>query len=172
MLDSQPLLLVVALLLVGGGFLIGLALGRSSRKLEARVRELEGELADSHASLARYREEVGSHFGKTSDLLRDLTLQYRAVYDHLAEGASSLCPDLSNGLPAGGVERLLAEHSETRDAASQAAASAARPVEAGGGGAQIADDDANLDELEIGGALAETAQAEAAPGEPLRTAAH
>ncbi len=121
MLDAQPLLVVVALLLVGGGFLIGLALGRSSNKLEARVLELEGELTESRAALARYREEVGQHFGKTSDLLRDLTLQYRAVYDHLAEGANSLCPDLSNGLPAGGVARLLAEHNERREEATPAA---------------------------------------------------
>lgn len=170
MLDSQPLLIVVALLLVGGGFLIGLALGRSSSKLEARVRELEGELAESHASLARYREEVGGHFGKTSDLLRDLTLQYRAVYDHLAEGARSLCPDLSNGLPAGGVERLLAEQSETRGAASPVEAPATRQME--GEENLLPESGTKIEDLEIGVAFADTAKGESATSELLRPAAH
>lgn len=118
-MNAEPtaLLWLVALLLVGGGFLIGLALGRSSSKLEARCRELEGALEESKTAHAKYRDEVGGHFGKTSELLRDLTLQYRAVYEHLAEGAQTLCPDLATGLPAGGVAGLLAEAAEAEAAA-------------------------------------------------------
>ena len=50
------------------------------------------------------------HFTGTSGLLRDLTVQYRSVYDHLTKGATSLCPegsvDLLEGLQS---ERLLEE---------------------------------------------------------------
>src|SRR5512134_1556620 len=101
------LLVVVGVLLVGGGFLIGLALGRASNKAERRIRELEGELETARAEHAGYRSEVSAHFGRTSELFRDMTLQYRAVYEHLADGARSLCPDKTDVLPAGGPEALL-----------------------------------------------------------------
>ena len=43
------------------------------------------------------------YFSGTSDLLRDLTVQYRSVYEHLTRGASTLCPEgfvgLTEGLP-------------------------------------------------------------------------
>jgi len=101
------LLVVVGVLLVGGGFLIGLALGRSSNKAERRVRELEGELETARAEHAGYRAEVSAHFGRSSELFRDMTAQYRAVYEHLADGARTLCPDKTDVLPAGGPEALL-----------------------------------------------------------------
>ena len=53
------------------------------------------------------RRRRGSHFTGASDLLRDLTVQYRAVYDHLTEGATGLCPPGSVGLQEGlQVEQL------------------------------------------------------------------
>ncbi len=36
---------------------------------------------------------MAAHFTQTSELVHGLTLQYRAVYDHLAEGARTLCPE-------------------------------------------------------------------------------
>jgi len=119
------LLVVVGVLLVGGGFLIGLALGRSSNKAERRVRALEGELATARAEHAAYRADVGAHFGRSSELFRDLTLQYRTVYEHLADGARTLCPEKTDVLPAGGPEALLAGTAGAPSPAATAAAGAA-----------------------------------------------
>ncbi len=75
------------------GLLLGLAFGRRGGKSAARVHELETELEASREEISRYREQVADHFTETSRLLRDLTLQYRGVYEHLADGARNLCPE-------------------------------------------------------------------------------
>jgi len=82
--------IVIALAL---GALFGIFVGRRTGLDRQRREELENELLAARASAARYREQVASHFEETSGLLKGLTLQYRHVYDHLAEGARTLCPD-------------------------------------------------------------------------------
>ena len=75
-------------------FLVGLAFGRTAaRRGAARARELEQHLKSAEDEMARYRSQVSEHFAETSALLRDLTLQYRSVYEHLADGARTLCPE-------------------------------------------------------------------------------
>ncbi len=83
--------------------LLSFALGASSGLLVAmwlplnrrRVRELEAELEQVRTAFGDYRGEVDGHFLKTSELFQGLTTQYRAVYEHLANGAQRLCsPDL------------------------------------------------------------------------------
>ena len=97
----------VALLIAVASF----AIGRRSGFLAQQIRELTGALDDARAEadgardeLDRYRGSVADHFAETSEKLRDLTLQYRSVYDHLAAGANSLCPEgfqlLEEGLAA------------------------------------------------------------------------
>jgi uncharacterized membrane-anchored protein YhcB (DUF1043 family) len=101
-------------------FFVGRVTGRGAK----RRRELEERLATAHEELSRfaaevedlleqlrvareeheaYRLSVVDHFSGTSDLLRDLTVQYRSVYEHLTKGASTLCPEgfvgLTDGLP-------------------------------------------------------------------------
>ena len=93
MVDSQPLWLAAAgsLLL---GILLGVLIARAgSRRATARARHLEEQLRASEAEHARYRGQVSEHFGETSRRLRDLTLQYKSVYEHLADGARTLCPE-------------------------------------------------------------------------------
>ncbi len=122
-----PLSILIALLLVGGGFLVGLAVGRSAgRSAARRCRELEGELAETRASQARYRNEVATHFDKTSDLLRTMTLHYRSVYEHLADGARTLCPERVTGLGAGDDQALLPAGGEPAAEPAPADAIAAR----------------------------------------------
>jgi uncharacterized protein len=89
---ALPLLLIAAL----GLFFLGRWTGNGA----ARVRELKTELAAAQEETQRVREDldgykarVTDHFAETSQRLHDLTLQYRAVYDHLAKGASELCPE-------------------------------------------------------------------------------
>ena len=109
--------------------LVGFLLGRRSGHARERIGELESQLgaAEKERGLAlasvqaakeeiksleielrEYQADVVEHFTGTSGLLRDLTVQYRSVYDHLTQGATSLCPegsiDLLEGLQS---ERLL-----------------------------------------------------------------
>jgi uncharacterized membrane-anchored protein YhcB (DUF1043 family) len=116
----------LTLYLAAAGVALALAafwIGRASAG-GARRRELESQLSDSRDEQARlvseteslrsqlsaereahdaYRLDVVDHFSGTSDLLRDLTVQYRSVYEHLTKGASTLCPEgfvgLTEGLP-------------------------------------------------------------------------
>jgi uncharacterized membrane-anchored protein YhcB (DUF1043 family) len=112
---------------VAAGLAVAVAaffIGRVTGGGAIRRRELEEQLANAHEELARlaaevedlleqlrtareeheaYRLSVVDHFSGTSDLLRDLTVQYRSVYEHLTKGASTLCPEgfvgLTEGLP-------------------------------------------------------------------------
>lgn len=107
-MTSSPLLLaIIALLFVGGGVLIGLAFGRGTQKLAKRCEELEIELDGAREEFADYRRQVGQHFDQTGALLRAMTLQYRTVYEHLADGARNLCPEQATCLDAGSAESLL-----------------------------------------------------------------
>jgi len=120
------LLIVAACVLLGGGFAVGRLTG-SSRE---RVRDLQGKIEEAQkerelaqasveaakaeiARLGEEREEYGSrvvdHFSATSELMRDLTVQYRAVYDQLTRGATSLCPEGSVGLQDGLQPESLGE---------------------------------------------------------------
>ncbi|HME69571.1 MAG TPA: DUF1043 family protein [Myxococcota bacterium] len=120
--------LLLAILVLGGTAVAGLLMGRSSSRAAAkRCRELEAELAASQAALGKYRSEVGAHFGQTSELLRAMTHQYRAVYEHLAEGARTLCPEQATGLRAGLDLALLPE--EAQDSVEPTAAPAIAPRE-------------------------------------------
>jgi len=110
----------VAALTVLAGFVIGRRTGDAHARIQDLEARLEGavkerEFAEASLAAARqelqrlrgefedYRGRVVSHFSGTSGLLRDLTVQYRAVYDHLTAGATTLCPegsvDLLEGSP-------------------------------------------------------------------------
>jgi uncharacterized membrane-anchored protein YhcB (DUF1043 family) len=115
--------LVAAIALALGG--IAFFIGRATSVGTARIRDLEARLEAAHKEVERalaeiaasrataqkvrdeldgYRRHVVEHFVGASDLMRDLTVQYRAVYDHLTEGASQLCPEgfvLDRGAEAG-----------------------------------------------------------------------
>jgi uncharacterized membrane-anchored protein YhcB (DUF1043 family) len=103
------------------GLLVGVLLGRLGRGGKARIAELEalvdrreGEVVQLEAAraetasrlqkaeqerndlseqLSDYRSDVVEHFSQTSELLKSMTLQYRNIYQHLAQGAESLCPE-------------------------------------------------------------------------------
>jgi uncharacterized membrane-anchored protein YhcB (DUF1043 family) len=82
------------------------------------ARALREELVEARQAQEQYRLDVVEHFSGTSDLLRDMTVQYRAVYEHLTQGASTLCPEgfvgLTEGLPVPQIEPTL-ELLETDD---------------------------------------------------------
>jgi len=110
MLDPLAILILTGAVALAVGILIGRLTGNDRQ--EVRVLESKLETANKERELAQasldaakdeikrtreqldgYRGEVVEHFTGTSQLLRDLTHQYREVYDHLATGASSLCPE-------------------------------------------------------------------------------
>lgn len=81
------------------GFSFGLVCGMaglylaSGNKQRQRVRQLETELEGVQKEFNGYREQVGQHFQKTSDLVQKMTASYRDVYEHLASGSQALCHD-------------------------------------------------------------------------------
>jgi uncharacterized membrane-anchored protein YhcB (DUF1043 family) len=121
-------------LVVGGAILlagvaVGFLLGRRTSAARAQARQLEEELEElqkeqeraraeiqaGREELEGYRAKVADHFAGTSERLRDLTLQYRAVYNHLAEGAGELCPEGFEKLDGGLGLDALPEESDAPD---------------------------------------------------------
>jgi uncharacterized membrane-anchored protein YhcB (DUF1043 family) len=96
---------------------LAFVLGRRSGGGAARVRELESRLEVAaqerervEGELSGYRERVAEHFSETSQRLHELTVQYRSVYEHLAKGASELCPESFEKLEGGlGLDALPEE---------------------------------------------------------------
>jgi uncharacterized membrane-anchored protein YhcB (DUF1043 family) len=96
---------------------LGFALGRLGGAAARRARALQLALAEERAAHDKarteyegYRKRVADHFSETSERLHDLTLQYRSVYEHLAKGASELCPEGFSKLEGGlGLDALPEE---------------------------------------------------------------
>lgn len=78
-------------------FAFGLASGIAGFYLvtgnRQRIKELESQLASAQQQFDSYREQVGQHFLKTSDLVQKMTSSYRDVYEHLANGSQTLCQE-------------------------------------------------------------------------------
>jgi uncharacterized protein len=107
---ESELLWVAAAGGLGVGLLVGYLAARSGARREAsRVRDLEEQIGRAEAAHAHYKAEVSQHFVETSRRLRDLTLQYKSVYEHLADGARRLCPDGAIGIAPSLAEALPAE---------------------------------------------------------------
>ncbi len=106
--------IVLGLALFVLGVVVGLLAARGGEGARAQARRLEEELAEARERLASYEDQVAKHFAQTSELFGDLTRQYTAVWDHLAEGSRELCaervPALGRGFADG--PRLLTQTSE------------------------------------------------------------
>jgi uncharacterized membrane-anchored protein YhcB (DUF1043 family) len=73
------------------GFGAGFSVGRTANAAAKQAKALAQELKTVQAELDRQRQQVNEHFTKTGELVNHMTDSYRAVYDHLAKGARSLC---------------------------------------------------------------------------------
>ena len=93
----MPALTEVNLVTAAAIFVIGLLAGALTARLvlpsRKKIRELSSALDDARNELAAYRASVSDHFEKTSELVATMTASYKAVYDHLAVGAQTLCED-------------------------------------------------------------------------------
>jgi hypothetical protein len=113
---TSPAFWVALLVAVALGFALGRGTGANARKLRALESDLDAEQRAhlrTRSESEAYRKQVTDHFAETSERLHDLTLQYRSVYEHLAKGASELCPEgfakLEGGL---GLDALPEEAAE------------------------------------------------------------
>jgi uncharacterized membrane-anchored protein YhcB (DUF1043 family) len=79
--------------LIAVGLVLGLIGTSGEARERKRVRELEDELQRMRDQQERYRASVAQHFGRTSDIFRNLTGDYRTLYSHLANGARTLAAD-------------------------------------------------------------------------------
>jgi uncharacterized membrane-anchored protein YhcB (DUF1043 family) len=137
MLETLPSAVWAGIFVVAviASFLVGRRTGSGAHRVRALKEALEtacGERDRSREELDGYRKRVSDHFAETSEKLRDLTLQYRDVYDHLARGAGDLCPDGFAKLEGGLGLDALPEASSSRSPADQpgapeATAEAERP---------------------------------------------
>lgn len=87
-------------------------------RARAEIRAGRDELERTREGFESYRGQVADHFVGTSERLRDLTVQYRAIYSHLAEGAGELCPEGFQKLEGGLGLDALPEESETPESES------------------------------------------------------
>jgi uncharacterized membrane-anchored protein YhcB (DUF1043 family) len=119
---------LVVLALVAGAYAWGRRMGdgtRRVRELESRLEVAAQERERVEGELRGYRERVADHFSETSERLHELTVQYRAVYEHLAKGASELCPESFEKLEGGlGLDALPEESPRERSGEGRVDASA------------------------------------------------
>jgi hypothetical protein len=162
----EPLQIAIAVGLLAAGALIGFLSGRrGGGALARRIRLLETELREERDRSAAYRESVAKHFSGTSDLFRDLTREYAALYAHLAEGARDLSggavPEIGRGYadPSLRIGAGAADPEPSRPPASEKLAA---PVEADE--SPVETDEAPVD----AGEAAAEGEAEAPPAEDER----
>jgi len=74
--------------------LIGLAVGAAigGALVWALTSQTEGDLSVKQIKKenAKFREEVNEHFVQTAELINRMTDSYKAVFDHLSDGAGKL----------------------------------------------------------------------------------
>lgn len=93
-------LAVAAALVVGlvAGSVLNRQLGSSGAGL-LRSREAQRQLDAMRQEQQHYRDQVTGHFQRTAELVNELTANYRAVHNHLAQGARDLCPEGGGSMP-------------------------------------------------------------------------
>ena len=93
----MPALTEVNLVTAAAVFVLGLLAGALLARLvlpsRRKLRQLVTELDAARTEHQVYRSEVSHHFEKTSELVAAMTASYKAVFDHLADGAQTLCSE-------------------------------------------------------------------------------
>jgi uncharacterized membrane-anchored protein YhcB (DUF1043 family) len=95
-----------------------------------RERKLQETLEAERNAHNAYREQVNTHFAKTSELFQDMTDNYRAVYHHLAQGAHELCESGQETPQLDLPEAKLVESPSSQPPAKPADTRAAKPAKA------------------------------------------
>jgi uncharacterized membrane-anchored protein YhcB (DUF1043 family) len=130
-IDILLLLWLAMPVLFIGGLLIGRAYSPGGKRIKSFKDEIWQTQADleqarlelnqtrtalesSQGMSEEYRQQVSKHFSKTAELVNELTMNYKAVYEHLATSAVNLCDEGVAVLPdAAPGKRLLEKSPET-----------------------------------------------------------
>jgi len=72
------------------GLVAGLAVGAGAVWLLVARRAQSPSVTELKAENERFREEVNAHFVQSAALINQLTDSYKAVFDHLSDGAERL----------------------------------------------------------------------------------
>ena len=83
-----------------GGFAAGFYFSRLNDENKKKCEALENKLNDAQSEMTGYKQNVTDHFVKTSNLINNMTDSYRAIYDHMSDGAKSLCSESMIDSPA------------------------------------------------------------------------
>lgn len=99
------------MVLVGLGLLAGLLIAwlLSAAKGKGAASGSTAELNELQNEFDGYKDQVNAHFARTSELVGQLTSDYRAVYEHLAQSADTLCSVDASGQPLGFPQMKLVE---------------------------------------------------------------
>ncbi len=158
---ASPLVAALAALL---GVVFGLGLARFVLPEARRARRLEEELDNTRKEVAAYKARVADHFQRTGELIGQMTASYKAVYDHLAEGAQALCTDGAGARVGFRAPRLIVD--ETVVVTTTGTVSGGAPQAAMETGVKEEGDDAPA--REVGSpSLSEASQAPAERADPV-----
>ncbi len=129
MSDGGTVWIWTAAILAGSvGFAVGYLVAYLAVLRDQDAGALREQLARQQQEFDAHRNRVDDHFVRTSELFQDMTRQYGALYEHLANGAQSLCSDrLVTHRPRVPENTPMVEHK--RDAASATTAVAGSDVE-------------------------------------------
>ncbi|MFT4570633.1 MAG: uncharacterized membrane-anchored protein YhcB (DUF1043 family) [Hyphomicrobiaceae bacterium] len=118
----------VGVILFAGGVVTGLLFGMFVLPGGREAKRLAQELEALKTEHEQYKGEVTGHFQKSAELFAGMTQSYKAVYDHLAGGARTLCetPSTDNAIAFRGTR--LIEIDEGGEPIREPAAAAAAPA--------------------------------------------
>ncbi len=94
MSDGGSVWIWTAAILAGSvGFAVGYLVAYLAVLRDQDAGSLREQLTRQQQEFDAHRNRVDDHFVRTSELFQDMTRQYGALYEHLANGAQSLCSD-------------------------------------------------------------------------------
>ncbi len=129
-MDATATAWMIGLLGFAAGIAFGAIIYHFTRGDSGSKSKLEHEIDDLQVEYEQYKENVGTHFARTAELVNQLTESYRDVHAHLASGAQTLCGDndsLRRQLESSLANRLIETEEEAPVA--DAVATEAHPVE-------------------------------------------
>jgi len=78
-------------MIVALGLMVGIVIGSLIVYAIMKPKPGQKTVSQVQAELDDYKSQVSQHFSTTSELFRQMTENYRSLYQHMATGATSLC---------------------------------------------------------------------------------
>lgn len=92
-MEGSSMTWAIALASLAAGLGLGALLARPLllKKHQEKASSLQQQLDDLQNQQREYRQKVDQHFNQSAELFVEMTDNYRKVYQHLSQGAQSLC---------------------------------------------------------------------------------